>query len=183
MTRPIADGIMVEAMRITRLKRAQITMRSRTRSIAQTRQAIIYVIHKRTAWSWLKIANFVGLNDHTTAIHAARTIEKRMLIDADLAEFVEHLLRAREIDPYSPDYVPEAERPKPDRAPKPVFTIPIKLPAQKPKPFLERVHYEGGRYMLLDEQGDCCVARNNLKNMVQGSQALAKAIIAARAGV
>lgn len=183
MTRAIADGIMVEAMRITRLKRAQITMRSRTRSIAQTRQAIIYVIHKRTAWSWLKIAHFVGLNDHTTAIHAARKIEAMIVKDPEMEAFVDSLLNAPEIDPYSPEYVQEAEKPKPPPPPKPAFVMPHLLAIPKPKPVFERIHYEGGRYMLLDEQGDCCVARNSLKNMVQGSQALAKAIIAARAGV
>lgn len=183
MTRPIADGIMVEAMRITKLNRAQITSRTRTKAVARTRQAIIYALYKRTSWAWLKIAQFVGLSDHTTAMHAARTIEARILNEPELAELVEHLLNAPEIDPYSPNYVPEPDKPKLIAPPKPVFTMPVLIPVPKRKPVFERVQYDKGRYMQLDEQGDCEVSRNSLKNMRQGSKALARAILEARAGV
>lgn len=182
MTRPIADGIMVEAMRITRLTRSQITTKSRIKALAQTRQAIIYALHKKTTWSWLKLARYVGLTDHTTAIHAARKIEALIVKDPEMEAFVDSLLNAPEIDPYSPEYVPEAEKPKPPPPPKPAFVMPHLLAIPKPKPVFERVHYEGGRYMLLDERGDCEVARKSTKNMEQGSKALVKAIMEARAG-
>jgi hypothetical protein len=189
MTVQIAEGIMVEAMRITGLNRAQIKQRSRIIEVVQTRQAIMHVLRARTDWSWPHIARFVGLTDHSTAIHGSRETVKGMKSDPNIARLVECLMGAPEALPFTAELVTqETRRPRAGRRlvvsqtpNKEQFTMPVKLPAVKPKPVMERIIIEKGLSYTLNEAGECGYQRYMRANFTKGSKALAAAILSARA--
>lgn len=64
----------------------------RTRTIARPRQIAMYLSKALTSFSYPEIGRKFGGRDHTTVLHASRTIEKLMQEDSTLAEDV-RLLR------------------------------------------------------------------------------------------
>ena len=67
-----------------RLRVADLTSKLRTRSIARPRQLAMYLAKEYTELSLTKIGDRFGGRDHTTVLHAHRTIKKLMEIDAQL---------------------------------------------------------------------------------------------------
>lgn len=60
----------------------------RARRVARPRQVAMYLCRELTPQSLPEIGRRFGNRDHTTVIHAIRTIEALCLIDGDLAEDV-----------------------------------------------------------------------------------------------
>ena len=65
----------------------------RSRSIARPRQVAMYLAKSITTRSLPEIGRKFGGRDHTTVIHAIKTIEEIMANDPGLAEDVELLTR------------------------------------------------------------------------------------------
>lgn len=181
----VPEAIMREAMRATGLSRDKIISRDRNKMLVRTRQAMMYALRERTGLSSPQIARALGLTDHTTVLHGIAKTKDRIATDQVMQAFIVRLLSAsREIDDggsFGLAVEPKAKaeaRPAPKQRPEPTIIVPA---PRLPKPVLERVAYEAGRFMQLDERGECDVQRFTRGNMIAGSQRLASAIIAARA--
>jgi Bacterial dnaA protein helix-turn-helix len=90
----VAEGILFRAGKITRYYPDQIRKRTRVQEMVRIRQAIIYVVHKRTNLSFPRIARFVGLTDHSTAIYAVGVVDNLKGRDEALAHFIDDLMTA-----------------------------------------------------------------------------------------
>ena len=65
----------------------------RSRSVARPRQVAMYLAKSITTRSLPEIGRKFGGRDHTTVIHAIKTIEEIMVTDPSLAEDIELLTR------------------------------------------------------------------------------------------
>ena len=97
----IAEGILFRACAITGIYPEDLRSRKRATMIARTRQAVMYAIRTRVGQdiSLPIIAKLVGLNDHTTVVHAMKVMPGRMESDPVLKQFVEKLMAAEPIPP------------------------------------------------------------------------------------
>jgi chromosomal replication initiator protein len=75
------------------MKQVDLLSERRTRAIARPRQAAMYLAKTLTTRSYPDIGRRFGGRDHTTVLHAVRTIERLMGEDAALARDVETLTR------------------------------------------------------------------------------------------
>ena len=75
------------------LKQADLLSQTRTRSIARSRQAAMWLCKQLTVRSLPDIGRRFGGRDHTTVIHAVRRIEFLRAEDARLAQDLDALLR------------------------------------------------------------------------------------------
>jgi len=75
------------------MKQADLLSERRTRAIARPRQAAMYLAKTLTTRSYPDIGRRFGGRDHTTVLHAVRTIERLIGEDAALARDVETLTR------------------------------------------------------------------------------------------
>ncbi len=60
----------------------------RARSVARPRQIAMYIVRQITKCSFPKIAASFGKEDHTTVIHAVRTIEHLRKTDSRMDSFI-----------------------------------------------------------------------------------------------
>ena len=67
-----------------RVSRTDMLSHRRERSVARPRQIGMYLARHLTTRSYPEIGRFFGKRDHTTAMHAARTIERLKEIDAEM---------------------------------------------------------------------------------------------------
>jgi len=58
----------------------------RTKELVRPRQVAMYIARLLTPFSLPAIARHFGNRDHTTALHACRTIERKMKVDAKLSQ-------------------------------------------------------------------------------------------------
>lgn len=65
--------------------------RRRSERFAFPRQVSMYLTRGRTRYSVCDIGDFIGGRDHTTVLHACRTIERRIGLDADTASHVNQI--------------------------------------------------------------------------------------------
>jgi chromosomal replication initiator protein len=70
------------------VKIADLVSKRRQRSIALPRQVCMYLARKNTRYSLEEIGTYFGGRDHTTVMHAVRTIEDRRGQDAEFAKIV-----------------------------------------------------------------------------------------------
>ena len=81
------------------IKLAELQSKRRQKSVAHPRQACMYLARKHTRYSLEEIGGYFGGRDHTTVMHAERTIEtKRAAPDGDLDRVLtalEHRLGVR----------------------------------------------------------------------------------------
>ncbi len=75
------------------MKQADLLSERRTRAIARPRQTAMYLAKQLTTRSYPDIGRRFGGRDHTTVLHAVRTIEKLSHEDASLARDIETLTR------------------------------------------------------------------------------------------
>ena len=75
------------------IKVDDIMSAKRIRSFARPRQIAMYLSKKLTSRSLPEIGRKFGGRDHTTVIHAIKTIEEIMVNDPSLAEDIELLTR------------------------------------------------------------------------------------------
>jgi hypothetical protein len=180
MSYVIATGILAAACEATGLTPAEIRTKSRKHRFAHTRQAVMYALHRRTGWSSPKIARYVGITDHTTALHAFRVVAERIPLDLALKSLVNLLMWSR----------PRVEILKDD------FTVPNlrvapELPIEKvkhlfkpPKPVRERIEMPRRFHSFtVNEYGFDAVEEAAQSDFIAGSAALADAILRARQGI
>jgi chromosomal replication initiator protein len=53
-----------------------ITSNSRKREVVMLRHLSIYLIHKNTHWSYQTLAEYIGLTNHTSVMHALKKINQ-----------------------------------------------------------------------------------------------------------
>jgi chromosomal replication initiator protein len=75
------------------LKQADLLSERRTRAVARPRQTAMYLAKSLTTRSYPDIGRRFGGRDHTTVLHAVRTIERLAQEDAQLARDIEALTR------------------------------------------------------------------------------------------
>jgi len=75
------------------LKTTDLKAKRRTQNIALPRQMAMYLCRKHTQTSYPAIGSMFGGRDHSTVIHASKTIEKRMREDPKILTTVETLER------------------------------------------------------------------------------------------
>ncbi|MBY0260696.1 MAG: chromosomal replication initiator protein DnaA, partial [Phycisphaerales bacterium] len=70
------------------VKITDLQSKRRIRSIVLPRQICMYFARKHTRFSLEEIGGYFGGRDHTTVMHAVRSIEGRIETDADVARAV-----------------------------------------------------------------------------------------------
>jgi chromosomal replication initiator protein len=71
--------------------------RGRKKEVAHTRQVAMYICNKLTRHSLRGIAIHFGRRDHSTVIHAVKTVEDRIGADKVFASEMEDLIRSIEL--------------------------------------------------------------------------------------
>ena len=179
MSCEIAEGVLIEACKITKLSPETLRSRNRAPAVSRPRQACAYVIRRRSDWPTTKIARFLGLKDHSTVIHACNKIAKLIECDPKVKGLVKELMQAEPKVPLSSQHLGSEVKfvaPAPTRTQ--IKRAAVKIPPRK-KPVRE-VLFADGRAFTVDERGDCRAGRIMRLNMMNGSAKLAKAIVAAR---
>ena len=87
------DEIQLKVANYFNIKVDDIMSSKRIRSFARPRQIAMYLSKKLTSRSLPEIGRKFGGRDHTTVIHAIKTIEEIMVNDPSLAEDIELLTR------------------------------------------------------------------------------------------
>jgi hypothetical protein len=167
MTLAIANGILTEAARITRLTPDILRGKGRTLPVNSTRQAVMLALHSRTAWSLPQIGHYLGGRDHSTIIHGIRAAQIRSRSEPIYAGLIDALLNAAEVSPFEKIVIPE---------PEPELIEDEELPGWD---WRATQHYYEDR-VTLDDDGECQERRIFLRGMVFGSAQLAAAIQMAR---
>lgn len=75
------------------LKLGELKSKRRTKSIALPRQVGMYLCRKYTSTSFPTIGDKFGGRDHSTVIHASKTIEKKIKEDPDMQATIDKLVR------------------------------------------------------------------------------------------
>ncbi len=70
------------------VKITDLQSKRRQRSIALPRQVCMYLARRHTRYSLEEIGGYFGGRDHTTVMHAVRTVEERRELDSDFAHVV-----------------------------------------------------------------------------------------------
>lgn len=73
--------VMVLASKLFDIPAEHITGKTRDRAAVRARWAIMYTLRITMGWSFPDVARFVGLNDHTTALYAAK--QSSLLIESN----------------------------------------------------------------------------------------------------
>jgi chromosomal replication initiator protein len=73
------------------VKLADLQSKRRHRSITVPRQVCMYLARKRTRYSLEEIGGYFGGRDHTTVLHAIRTTDDRMSLEAEFKQQIEHI--------------------------------------------------------------------------------------------
>ncbi len=76
------------------LKPGELKARRRTRKVAEARQLAMYMMRTRASASFPSIGQFLGGRDHSTVIHACRSVEKRIENDQRYRAMLETILRS-----------------------------------------------------------------------------------------
>ncbi len=69
----------------------------RKRPTSRARQVTAYAVKEKLGWSYPRIAELIGYEDHTTARYGHLFIRARLKSDREVADAVMHVLRAGEI--------------------------------------------------------------------------------------
>ncbi|MBL0920863.1 MAG: chromosomal replication initiator protein DnaA [Phycisphaerales bacterium] len=85
------SGIMETVADFYSLKLSDLQGKRRQKSVAQPRQVCMFFGRKYTSLSLEEIGGYFGGRDHTTVMHAVRTIEKRVRANPQLAEQIRTL--------------------------------------------------------------------------------------------
>jgi chromosomal replication initiator protein len=91
--RVTVDDIQKATAEHFRLKQADLLSERRTRAVARPRQAAMWLAKQLTTRSLPDIGRRFGGRDHTTVLHAVRRIDELRLIDGQLAQDLEILMR------------------------------------------------------------------------------------------
>ena len=89
MRRPKAERVQQILDAVTRyysVRIADVQGKKRHKSIAFPRQVCMYLARKHTRYSLEEIGGYFGGRDHTTVLHAIRSVGDDMVADAKVAE-------------------------------------------------------------------------------------------------
>jgi chromosomal replication initiator protein len=75
------------------VKVTDLQSKRRQKSIARPRQVCMYLARRHTRYSLEEIGGYFGGRDHTTVMHAVKTIEKHRDLDQELDRVIEALER------------------------------------------------------------------------------------------
>ncbi|GAB4386496.1 MAG: chromosomal replication initiator protein DnaA [Phycisphaerales bacterium] len=92
--RPTIDAIINVVTEFFSVKRTDLLGKRRHKSISLPRQICMYLARRETPHSLEEIGAHFGGRDHTTVMHAVRTIESKAQQDAQFASVIQSLLRA-----------------------------------------------------------------------------------------
>ncbi len=70
---------------------ADLRSKTRTRSVVKPRQYAMFLIREMTKYSLPEIGDFFGGRDHTTVLHACKTVTNERLKDPEIAKMLESL--------------------------------------------------------------------------------------------
>jgi chromosomal replication initiator protein len=90
---PSLQAIIVAVTRYYDIKLADLMSRRRTKSIALPRQVCMWLARRHTRFSLEEIGGHFGGRDHTTVLHAIRTIEERRTSCQELGRAVDEIER------------------------------------------------------------------------------------------
>ena len=90
--------IMQTVTRFYGVKTTEVCSKRRHKSITQPRQVCMYLIRKHTDYSLKEIGNYFGGRDHTTVMHAIKTVQKRLEGEAEFPSQME-LIEKRLLSP------------------------------------------------------------------------------------
>lgn len=88
------DNILRTVAEYFKIKVSDLLSKRRNRSVARPRQMAMTLCKELTNHSLPEIGDAFGGRDHTTVLHACRTIKAMKLTDADIAEDYSNLLRS-----------------------------------------------------------------------------------------
>ena len=187
VTLPIFQGLLIETHKATDISPDEILSTSRKQSVAGVRQVIQYTMRNRSQWSLPMIGKAFG-RDHSTVLHAIRTVEGKLKKDEKMQSLVERLMVAPivpfdEYDRYMV-YVRDPSKPIPIRAVSLKRTAPkIALGKQGNLISLSGVQKSKIKYFAsTDADGYEYRERYQAHDMIQGSALLREAILSARYG-
>ncbi len=87
------DNILKTTAEYYKIKGSDLTSKRRNRSIARPRQVAMSLCKELTQHSLPEIGEAFGGRDHTTVLHACRTIKTMLTTDPDIAEDFNNLMR------------------------------------------------------------------------------------------
>ena len=91
------EGIQKTICDYFNLKLGDLKAKRRTKNIALPRQVAMYLARKHTATSFPAIGSKFGGRDHSTVIHAAKTIEKKLKEDPQMQATIDKLEKSLSI--------------------------------------------------------------------------------------
>jgi len=91
------DHVIKYVSREMKVSERQLLGKSRIMEIAHARQVAMYLAREFTNSSLINIGYHLGRRDHTTVIHACRTVEKKINKDPEFGRRIERM--KRELDP------------------------------------------------------------------------------------
>ncbi len=71
----------------------EILSKSRKKHLVQPRKTVQYILFKTGDFSYHQISNIVGRKNHTSAMYAISTVERRLEVDPEFKERIEKLIR------------------------------------------------------------------------------------------
>lgn len=99
-TRPTMDAIIRSVTEAHNVRVSELQSKKRSRSVSIPRQLCMYLARKHTDHSLVEIGGFFGGRDHTTVMHAIKTIESKLDVENDeqIRESVDAIERALRAD-------------------------------------------------------------------------------------
>ena len=85
------DHVLKSVSREMKVSERQISGKGRTMEVALARQISMYLSRELTGSSLINIGRHIGRRDHSTVIHACRTIENKMSEDKEFRSRVDNL--------------------------------------------------------------------------------------------
>jgi chromosomal replication initiator protein len=85
------QSIIESVTRFYDVKLTDLLSKRRHKSIAMPRQVCMYLARKHTRFSLEEIGGYFGGRDHTTVMHAVRTIEEKAVADQKLQAEVDRI--------------------------------------------------------------------------------------------
>jgi chromosomal replication initiator protein len=85
------DHVLKSVSREMKVSERQISGKGRTMEVALARQISMYLSRELTGSSLINIGRHIGRRDHSTVIHACRTVEKKMAKDKEFRSRVDNL--------------------------------------------------------------------------------------------
>jgi len=83
--------IIEEVVKYYNVKTSDLQSKKRHKSIAFPRQVCMFLARKFTRYSLEEIGGYFGGRDHTTVLHAVRTVDRHMKAQPDITEQVQHI--------------------------------------------------------------------------------------------